>query len=168
MTDHDHDHEHPHDHDHDSVEEYSLVGLMRFARHTYGSAVRDALSEVDCDDLPRNGAYVLGRLATGGPSLRRVTTSLRVSRQAVSQLLDTLVLRGFIERAVDGEDRRRMVATLTERGDLAATTAWHAASEVDAALEARVGAEAVATTKRVLAELIAIGEPYRNRASAER
>ena len=41
---------------------------------------------------------------------------LGVSKQAAGQLVDTLVLRGYLERSVDPEDRRRLTLTLTERG----------------------------------------------------
>ena len=41
---------------------------------------------------------------------------LGVSKQAASQLIDTLVLRGYLERRVDPEDRRRINIEATERG----------------------------------------------------
>ena len=41
---------------------------------------------------------------------------LGVTKQAASQLIDTLVLRGYLTRDVNPEDRRRMTVTLTERG----------------------------------------------------
>jgi hypothetical protein len=43
-----------------------------------------------------------------------------VTKQAASQLIDTLVLRGYLDRAVDPEDRRRMTIMLTGRGRAAA------------------------------------------------
>jgi DNA-binding MarR family transcriptional regulator len=175
MTEHPHDHAHPHDHqhshdgdqEHSAVHEVGLPGLMRFARRTYGNAIREALIEVGCDDIPRNGLFVLAAIEREQTPPRRVIESLGVSRQAVSQLLDTLVLRGFIERDVDTEDRRRMVATLTDRGHLALSTAGGVADEIDAELEERVGRLAVSTARHVLGELIAIGDAHRHESGAD-
>ena len=42
-----------------------------------------------------------------------VVASLGMSKQAASQLIDTLVLREYLERRIDPEDRRRMGVRLT-------------------------------------------------------
>ena len=36
--------------------------LLRWGRETYGNAMRKALAEVDCDDIPPNGLFVIGGL----------------------------------------------------------------------------------------------------------
>jgi DNA-binding MarR family transcriptional regulator len=41
---------------------------------------------------------------------------LGVTRQAASQLIDTLVVRGYLVREVNPADRRRLNIELTERG----------------------------------------------------
>ena len=43
--------------------------------------------------------------------------------QAAGQLVDTLVMRGYLERQTDPDDRRRLVVRLTERGAEAAAGA---------------------------------------------
>jgi hypothetical protein len=49
-------------------QEVSLPALLRAARATYGFAIHGALCEVGCDDVPRNGSYVIGAIArTGAP-----------------------------------------------------------------------------------------------------
>ena len=53
------------------------------------------------DDLPRNGAFVLGGMANHGAALGDLVKQLGVSKQAISQLIDTLVLRGYLERHPD-------------------------------------------------------------------
>ena len=42
-----------------------------------------------------------------------LAASLGLSKQAASQLIDTLVLREYLERRIDPEDRRRMGVRLT-------------------------------------------------------
>jgi DNA-binding MarR family transcriptional regulator len=93
-------------------------------------------------------------LGAGGVPLGRLSKELRVTKQAAGQLVDTLVLRGYLERATDGDDRRKLTVTLTERGRLAAAAQAVARERIDAELLARVGGDAVAFTRKTLAALI--------------
>jgi DNA-binding MarR family transcriptional regulator len=139
----------------DRVSEISLPALLRAARMTYGTAVAAALSEAGCDDVPRNGAYVIGGIARAGAPLSEIITGLGVSKQAAGQLVDTLVARGYLDRTVDPEDRRRLTITLTERGYAAAAVVRSAVEHVDRDLEARVGPLYMAHTRATLVALIA-------------
>ena len=87
-------------------DEIPIPALLRAARTTYGSAVRKALSEVGCDDVPRNGSYVIGAIDRTGAPLGDIIRGLGVSKQTAGQLVDTLVIRGYIDRVVDPDDRR--------------------------------------------------------------
>jgi DNA-binding MarR family transcriptional regulator len=42
---------------------------------------------------------------------------LAVSKQSVTRLVDPLVEKGYITRRVDGDDRRRVIHTITARGE---------------------------------------------------
>jgi DNA-binding MarR family transcriptional regulator len=132
----------------------ALPALMRAARRTYGEAIRSALAEVGCDDLPRNGAFVLGGIARGGVPLSDVIEGLGVSKQAGGALVDILVSRSYLGREIDPDDRRRLRITLTARGEEAAWVIRQAVEEVDAWLVARVGADYVAHTRATLTMLI--------------
>ncbi|MGO9196743.1 MAG: MarR family winged helix-turn-helix transcriptional regulator [Acidimicrobiales bacterium] len=132
----------------------AFPALLRAAHTAYGAAIREALGQVDCDDLPRNGSYVIGAVARTGAPLSQVIRGLGVSKQAAGQLVDTLVTRGYLDRAVDPEDRRRVTVTLTERGRAAAEVVTSAVERVDADLVERVGPEYVANTRATLLALI--------------
>jgi DNA-binding MarR family transcriptional regulator len=131
-----------------------MPALLRAARRTYGSAIRAALADAGCDDMPRNGSYVVGAIAGTGAQLSQIIAELGVSKQAAGQLVDTLVTRGYLDRAPDPEDRRRLTITLTQRGHAAAAVIRAAVQRVDADLVARVGQEYVADARLVLAALI--------------
>jgi DNA-binding MarR family transcriptional regulator len=137
-----------------SLADVAFAALLRAARMTYGSAIRAALADAGCDDIPRNGSYVIGAIARTGAPLSAVIRDLGVSKQAAGQLVDTLVSRGYLDRTVDADDRRRLTVTLTERGLFAATVIRSAADRVDTDLVGRVGAEHVAHTRATLAALI--------------
>lgn len=137
--------------------ELTTPALLRAARGTYGSAIDRALSEADCDDMPRNGSFVISAILRTGAPLGSIIEALGVSKQAAGQLVDTLVVRGYLVRAVDPEDRRRLTISLTERGKAAAQAIRAAVVEVDAELERRVGPESVAQARTVLYALMAVG-----------
>jgi len=137
----------------DTTSELSFPVLLRFARDAYVKAIRDAHAAIDCDDLPRNGTYVIGAIAHFHAPLSDIIAQLGMSKQAAGQLVDTLVLRGFLLRTPDLEDRRRLNLSLTERGQAVADATRAAITQMDAALTAHAGAEAVAKTRATLAAL---------------
>jgi DNA-binding MarR family transcriptional regulator len=117
-----------------------LAALLLQARGSYGDAARRALAAAGFDDIPRNGGFVLAGLEDEFTPQADAVAFLRVSKQASSQLIDTLVLRGYLERRVDPEDRRRMGVRPTERGRAAAATIHAAIDEIDDVLTGRITA----------------------------
>ena len=150
-------------------EEIPFPALLRHARSTYGVAMRRALAEAGYDDLPANALYVIGGMALGaeGLPLGQLVKELGVSKQAAGQLVDTLVLRGYIGRTVDPADRRKLTVALTERGRAAAAAQAAARAKIDAELIASVGLEDVNRTRRTLAVLADIGRQAAAEAEAE-
>lgn len=136
-----------------------IPALLKHARVTYGLAMRRALADAGYDDVPKNGMYIIGGMAlgTGEIALGQLIKELRVSKQAAGQLVDTLVLRGYLKRGEDPEDRRKSNITLTARGRAAAAVQAAAREEIDAQLIGRVGHEDVLRTRRTLAALIDMG-----------
>jgi DNA-binding MarR family transcriptional regulator len=133
---------------------WPLPALLRGARSVLGSVIRAALADVGFDDLPQNGPYVLGAIATTGAPLSAVIRRLGVSKQASGQLVDTLVARGYLDRSVDPQDRRRLLVCLTERGDAASAVIRAAVDGLESDLTSAVGAERMAHTRETLAALI--------------
>lgn len=139
--------------------EIAIPALLRHARNTYGGTMRKALAEAGYDDIPRNGLYVIGGLALGAGDvpLGQLVRELRISKQAAGQLVDALVMRGYLDRTVDAQDRRKLNVALTERGQAAAAVQAEARQRIDQALAERVGEADVRKFRRTLAVLIDIG-----------
>jgi DNA-binding MarR family transcriptional regulator len=120
------------------AEEVVVPALLRAARGAYGDAVRARLAAAGFDDLPRNGPYILGGMANRNGSAGDLVRELGISKQAASQLIDALVLRGYLECAVDPADRRRLTIAPTDRGRAAAAAVRAGVEEVDEALAGRL------------------------------
>jgi DNA-binding MarR family transcriptional regulator len=144
-------------------EDVPLPWLMREARDVYRDAVRQTLTNAGCDDVPRNGVFVLASLDQSIPAPKfnpqaDVVASLGLSKQAASQLIDTLVLREYLERRVDPEDRRRMGVRLTVRGRAAAVAVQTAIDAVDTALVQLITADQLHALRAGLAAFRQIPE----------
>lgn len=138
-------------------EQVSTSALLRAAFRSYGDVVRAAVADAGFEDLPRNGAYVIGATAKDSLTMQQLPSALGVTKQAFSQLVDSLVLRGYVERAADPHDRRRLRLTLTDRGRDLAQLVEDCGRRCDDALLALVQDPAkVATTRWVLATMTAI------------
>ena len=131
-----------------------FAALLRAARFAYGDAIRTALIEAGLDDIPKNGIFVIGALGRTGAPLAQIIDNLGVSKQSAGQLVDTLALRGYIERKIDPEDRRRLTVTLTPRGREAAAITRATVERIDAALLKKVGREHIVHTRATLHALI--------------
>lgn len=138
----------------DRFNELALPTLLRAARNVYGSAIRAALAKIGCDDVPPNGSFVISAIARTGAPLSKIIEALGVSKQAAGQLVDTLVLRGYLSRAVDPDDRRRMMVALTVRGRAAAQVCRSAVKRLDTQLAKTVGPDHIVHTRVTLAALI--------------
>jgi len=135
----------------------TFPALLRAARATYGSAIREALIDAGYDDVPHNGLYVIGAIARSAAPLSQIINELGISKQAAGQLVDTLVVRGYLGRFVDTEDRRRLTITLTERGRAVASVSKAAIKRLDAELEKHAGSEYFEHNRATLAVIAEAG-----------
>jgi DNA-binding MarR family transcriptional regulator len=136
--------------------ELATPTLMRAARGVYAQSIRTELHAIGVDDLPRNGATLLaGIAATGGPR-PDLPAGLGVTKQAVSQAVEILARRGYLERNTDPGDRRRLSLTLTPRGLQVVDAVVRGVESVDARLLERVPAGQVAAMRTALMALAEI------------
>ncbi len=144
-----------------------LSALLYLTRGTYTAAVRRAQAEAGCGDVPAAAEVLLNAMEWSGASLEAVVRFLGVTKQAVSQMVETLVNRGYLERERDPSDRRRLKISLTAQGHTAGTVGRAAIQQVDRELAARVGAAAIARTRATLSALLAIKRAGIARAGTE-
>jgi DNA-binding MarR family transcriptional regulator/catechol 2,3-dioxygenase-like lactoylglutathione lyase family enzyme len=138
-----------------SKEHYPIPSLMRSARGAYAQVIRAQLIAIGVDDMPRNGVFVLANIDSSGGPRQDLASELGVTQQAVSQVVDILVSRGYLERGTDQGDRRRMVLELTGRGEEVVDAAARGVDEVDRQLEERLSPDQIEAMR---SGLIALAE----------
>ena len=131
----------------------SILDLMRTAVRSYANAIEERLAIEGIDGLPRNGGFVLMRLANGEPTIDEMIRGLGVTKQAVSQLIDLMASRGYVTRAVDPEDRRRVSLALTDKGRTAADAIAAGSQAIDEQLSRGLSASEISGLKTGLATL---------------
>lgn len=141
--------------------EVSIPALLRAARGSYAHAITAYLAEAGCEDLPQNGPFVLGGMVSRDASAADMIRGLGVTRQAASQLIDTMVVRGYLRREVNPADRRRLIISPTERGRAAAEAIGAAIAQVDRELAAMLSPAELSGLRAGLLALAAIRERTR-------
>jgi DNA-binding MarR family transcriptional regulator len=133
----------------------SIPELMRLARGSYKRAIDVQYAARGIDDVPNPGGYILAYLANGEESVPEMIAGLGIRRREYNELVDSLVLRGFITRNIDPKDRTVSFA-LTERGRAAAEAILEGGRIVDGELERRLSAAGIDGLRRGLLALAEI------------
>jgi DNA-binding MarR family transcriptional regulator len=136
--------------------ELATPALMRAARGTYAQSIRAQLHAAGITDLPRNGSFILAGIDTAGGPRQDLPSELGVTKQAVSQVIDLLVSRGYLEREPDTDDRRRVRLSLTGRGEEVVAAVQRGVDAVDRQLEAAVSPQQVEALRSALGALAGI------------
>jgi DNA-binding MarR family transcriptional regulator len=137
-------------------DEFTTPTLMRSARGAYAQAIRAQLRLIGINDLPRNGAFILAGIDTSGGPRQDLPAELGVTKQAVSQVIDVLVNRGYLNRSPDPGDRRRVTLELTDRGQEVVGAVRRGVEEVDHQLRERVPADQIEAMRSALMALAEI------------
>jgi DNA-binding MarR family transcriptional regulator len=116
-----------------------VPGLMRAARGWYARVIGAAMAEAGFDDMPRSGTFVLA-LLIHAESLDHLTADLGVRKQALPELIYTMIMRGYLERAAAPPTDGHIVRP-TERGRAAERVISETSARVDAMLRERLGAD---------------------------
>jgi DNA-binding MarR family transcriptional regulator len=131
---------------------FSIPELMRVARGSYKRSVDIQLAAGGFEDLPTASGYLLAYLANDDGSIPERIEGLGIKQRDFRQLVDTLVLRGYITREIDPDDGRVSLA-LTERGSAANEASFEGCNYVDRELERQLSEAEMAGLRRGLAVL---------------
>ncbi len=111
-----------------SVDRWSTaVAVLRLSARLVDEIQAGVVAAGFTDVTPLQG-FAFARVAAGAATTADVAAHLAVSKQAAAQLVERLVIAGYVERRVHPEDRRARLLELTPRG-WACTGAARAAAE---------------------------------------
>lgn len=136
-------------------DQQALSWLLRRAVRRYRSPVSEALEAGGFGDLPQQGIWAVSALAQAEPGIsgRDLVTRMGISKQAVSQLVETLVTLGYVGRDAAADDRRRTLLHLTTRGRHAARMIDATVAEMEETMASTIGRERLQELHRALVEL---------------
>ncbi|HEV2309852.1 MAG TPA: MarR family transcriptional regulator [Acidimicrobiia bacterium] len=116
---------------------------------------REELAAAGFTDLRPVHQVLFALLRDGGRRITDMATLTRVTKQAVTLMVDHLEAGGYVARAADPADRRAKLVVLTERGRAAAAASEAIVDRIDAGFAARLGADRLDDLKATLRELVA-------------
>jgi DNA-binding MarR family transcriptional regulator len=133
----------------------ALNWLLRRAVRRYRAPVTAALERGGFSDLPQQGIWAVSALAPSSPGLsgRDLVARMGISKQAVSQLIETLVAADYVARRPSPEDRRRTLLRLTARGRGAARIIDEAVADMEAEMLSKIGRDGLSQLYGALLEL---------------
>jgi DNA-binding MarR family transcriptional regulator len=148
----------------DPAPEVPTPALLRASRGAYSIGIRRELLAAGIEDMPPNGPFIVGGLGNRGAAATDLLRQLGASKQSTSQLVDTLVSRGFLERKANPTDRRRIDLELTPRGATAAEAVRRGVESVEQKLKDKVGPAQHAGLRASLVALCSIRESWEDEA----
>ena len=93
-------------------------------------AIQQGLQRRGFDDLRPVHGFAFARISGARTTTSDLASHLGVSKQAAAQMVEHLVLRGYLRREADPVDGRARMLVLTERGHACTVAADQAAGDV--------------------------------------
>ena len=136
------------------------LGLLLFIPYrAMENAVMEAAAEQGYP-ITLAQARVFQRINPDGSRLGELAQAAQLSKQAVTHLVEQLVLAGYVERTADPSDARARLVTITDRGMEMVRLSTEVVERTEAAWEAHLGASATRQLRRTLAKLREITDPW--------
>jgi DNA-binding MarR family transcriptional regulator len=124
-----------------------FVPPIHRATHRIGLYLADRRN----DNLSQGEAHILALLATAAPAtIAELHRGLAHQRSTLTSILDRLVERGLITRAVGEADRRTFVVTPTAKGKRVARRVMRHLGDLERAVARRVTADEIKAFLRVV------------------
>ncbi len=122
----------------------NLSRLLKEFGKDYENRVHALLNARGHPDIRPSHSTVFANLGTGAVRVTELARRAQVTQQAMGKMLKELERMHYIERAVDGSDKRAREIRLTDRGVQLVRDSLQAVDEVHAYYQQKIGAEALA------------------------
>ena len=136
-----------------------LLRLLIRATRTMNGDLAERIRARGFADYQPSFTSLLGHLDTEGTRIGALARRMGTSRQAASQLLHEIEVRGYVERVADPDDRRAVIARHTPNGRKILLAAIEEMLAIEAEYSAILGEEGLGRLKRLLKRLLAKTDP---------
>jgi DNA-binding MarR family transcriptional regulator len=137
--------------DHEDDEPFGR--LLRWALDALEHEIYERFAQAGFADLRRSHAAVTRVLDEEGTRPSVLAERSGLTRQAMTQIVDSLERLGYVKRGPDPRDRRAQLVTYTARGRKALRLARSLQREIEERWGERVGRDRLEVARAVLGEL---------------
>jgi DNA-binding MarR family transcriptional regulator len=127
--------------------------LLREPFRVASERLHDRFAERGHPDVRPPHGNVFQFLDDGGTRVSVLAQRAQITKQSMAELVAHLERHGYVERVPDPADGRAKLVRATDRGREVYAIARDAMLEVQERLEARLGADRMATLRRLLEEV---------------
>lgn len=131
-----------------------LVALLRPLLDWFETRHLELMRDAGFDDVRRAHNAVFVNVPAEGRRLTDLADDADMSKQAMGELVDDLVDKGYFERIPDPTDGRAKLIVWADRGERAHAATMRAFATIEAEAEAVLGDERYADVRRALFELV--------------
>ncbi len=135
---------------------YLLERVTRRMRHDLAGLPGAARFREEHQPLTPSYFRLLSLIPADGARISDLATPAAMTKQALGQFIDVLLLHGYVEQNTSDTDRRVRIVRRTSKGDAVADQANKLYEQLDQQWEPVLGTDGLRTLKELLAQL-AIG-----------
>jgi DNA-binding MarR family transcriptional regulator len=136
-----------------------MAGLFEIAKDAFFEDFRAELEQTEFADIRPTHGCIFRFVRSPGMRLTVLAEMAGMTKQSVGEIVDDLVIRGYVKRIPDPEDKRAKLICLTERGERAQATGLALFSKVEKQWAERYGAKRMAQLRELLEEFAANEAP---------
>ena len=139
--------------------EIPTAGLLRLAYNILSARIFRAVVDAGHSDLRPSHGNVFEQLTfSDGRRLSELASSAGMTAQSMSELVDDLERKGYVERRPDPTDRRAKRIHLTDKGHTNVLVGMAAAAESDEYVRRILGEQRHHELRELLQQIISIDE----------
>jgi DNA-binding MarR family transcriptional regulator len=135
------------------LSEHTLTVMISIADRMLYDAIFDDLDAAGFDDVRRAHGRVFEAIDPKGSRVTDMAERVRMTKQAMGQLVDHLEDGGYVTREPDPDDGRAKLVVLTKKGERVARTAIAATDRLERTWSRHLGAQRAREFRRALEEI---------------
>ena len=137
------------------LSDHTMTVLISIADRILYDAIFDAMDDAGFDDVRRAHGAVFEAIDPNGSRVTDMAERVRMTKQAMGQLVDHLEAGGYLVRRADPQDGRAKLVVLTDKGRRVAKTAISATDKLERRWERHLGPRRAREFRKSLEEIVA-------------